>query len=59
MTDKALDKVLRYRGSGSDPREVSEAQAQDNVLRYRGSRGVAELDIEPPAPKSCPPSPVL
>lgn len=48
---RALDKVLRYRGSGSDPREVSEAQAQDNVLRYRGSRGVAELDIEPPAPK--------
>jgi solute carrier family 25 oxoglutarate transporter 11 len=48
---KSLDKVLRYRGSGSAPREVAENQAQDNVLRYRGSRGVAELDIQPQAPK--------
>lgn len=48
---KSLEKVLRYRGSGSDPREVSVQQAEDNVLRYRGSRGVAELDIEPQKPK--------
>ena len=49
--NKALDKVLRYRGSGSDPREVDVKQAEDNVLRYRGSRGVAELEIQPTEPK--------
>ena len=48
---QSLDKVIRYRGSGSDPRTVSTQQAEDNVLRYRGSRGVAELDIEPQKPK--------
>ena len=48
---KSMETVLRYRGSGSDPRQVAANQAEDTILRYRGSRGVAELEIQPQAPK--------